>query len=47
MVVQETLLFRAEMWVVTPCMARTLGVLYHWMVSWLMEKIPKRRLDGV
>ena len=45
-VIQVTLLFRLEMWVVTSYMARNLEGFHHWVIKRLTVKTPKRCQDG-
>ena len=45
-VVQEVILFGSEKWVMTPCIAGTLGGFHHYMDRWLMVKQPRKEEDG-
>ena len=45
-VVQAMLLFRSEMWVMTPCIGRTLGVFHHQVDQRFTGKQVRREAEG-
>ena len=45
--IQATLLFGLETWVMTPCTVQTLVGFHHHVERCLTGKLPQRRMDGV
>ena len=45
-VVQAVLIYRSEMWVMSPRIGKMLGGFYHWVAHRLTGWQAKRRLDG-